>query len=99
MSTTAIAQGSTVLVTGVNGYIGSHVADQLLLAGYKVRGTARDASKVKWVQDVFDKKYGAGKFEGIIVPNMTAEGAYDDAVKGAVLHLRFIFVVLQLHGY
>lgn len=63
MSTpSAIPQGSTVLVTGVNGFVGSHVADQLLLAGYKVRGTARDATKTKWAQDLFDKKYGTEVF-------------------------------------
>jgi nucleoside-diphosphate-sugar epimerase len=30
-----------VLVTGIGGYVASHVADQLLKAGYKVRGTVR----------------------------------------------------------
>lgn len=92
MSTpSAIPQGSTVLVTGVNSFIGSHIADQLLLAGYKVRGAARDASKLKWVQDVSDKKYGPGKFEGAVVPNMSAEGAYDEAAKGVCfLYLRSI---------
>jgi nucleoside-diphosphate-sugar epimerase len=35
---------SKVLVTGVTGYVGAHVARQLLLHGYKVRGTVRDAS-------------------------------------------------------
>lgn len=29
-----IPKGSTVLVTGVTGFIASHVADQLLQAGY-----------------------------------------------------------------
>lgn len=35
----AIAPGSLTLVTGVNGFIGSHIADQLLSLGYRVRGT------------------------------------------------------------
>lgn len=86
MSThSAIPEGSTVLVTGVNGYIGSHVADQFLLAGYKVRGTARDASKANRMQELFDKKYGPGKFEGVVVQDMSAEGAYDEAIKGVAL--------------
>lgn len=42
----AIERGSALLVTGANGYIGSHVVDQLLAAGYRVRGTARDAKKL-----------------------------------------------------
>lgn len=37
-------KNAKVLVTGVTGYVGAHVAQQLLLHGYKVRGTVRDAS-------------------------------------------------------
>lgn len=33
-----------VLVTGVTGYVGSHVAHQLLLNGYQVRGSVRSTS-------------------------------------------------------
>lgn len=82
MSSFAIPLGSTVLVTGVNGFIGSHIADQLLLSGYKVRGTVRDASRAQWVQELFDAKYGSGKFELFVVPQMGVDGAFDDAVKG-----------------
>jgi len=42
--------GELVLVTGISGYVASHVADQLLKAGYKVRGTVRslkNEAKVK----------------------------------------------------
>ncbi|KAF8879115.1 hypothetical protein BD779DRAFT_1789028 [Infundibulicybe gibba] len=35
--------GKLVLVTGVSGFIAGHVADALLEAGYRVRGTARGA--------------------------------------------------------
>ncbi|KAL9008663.1 MAG: hypothetical protein Q9173_006235 [Seirophora scorigena] len=41
----AIPIGSLVLVTGISGCIGSHVADQLLQAGYRERGTVRDEIK------------------------------------------------------
>lgn len=78
----ALAKGSTILVTGANGFIASHVADQLLLAGYKVRGTARDEAKTKWVQELFDAKYGRGKCEAVVVPDMAAKGAFDEVVKG-----------------
>ncbi|KAJ7653909.1 NAD-P-binding protein [Mycena polygramma] len=87
-----IEQGSLVLVTGANGFIGSHVSDQLLAAGYNVRGTSRSTDKSKWLYDLFDKKYGPGRFEAVSVPDMIQEGAFDEAVKGVsgIVHLATI---------
>ncbi|OBT66250.1 hypothetical protein VE03_04340 [Pseudogymnoascus sp. 23342-1-I1] len=79
---TAFPQGSLVLVTGSNGYIGSHIADQVLRAGYHVRGTVRDASKVEWTTKLFAERHGAGKYSAVVVPDMAVEGAFDEAVKG-----------------
>ncbi len=76
-----IPPDSLILVTGANGYIGSHVCDQLLLAGYRVRGTARDDSKSQWLHDLFDKTYGPHRFESAIVPDMAKEDAFDEACK------------------
>lgn len=75
-------KGSWILVTGVNGYVASHTADQLLQHGYKVRGTVRNLSKNWWIKDLFDRKYGAGRFEIAQVEGMTSPGAFDHAVKG-----------------
>ncbi|KAL8709192.1 MAG: hypothetical protein Q9220_006072 [cf. Caloplaca sp. 1 TL-2023] len=85
----AILLDSLVLVTGISGYIGSHVADQLLQAGYRVRGSVRDESKAAWVTDLFVKRYGQGKVETVIVPDMASPGAFDEACKGtsAVAHV------------
>jgi len=80
--TSAIPKGSLVLVTGVNGYIGSHIADQLLEAEYRVRGTTRSAEKVKGLSVLWEQKYGPNKIEFVVVPEMSKEGAFDDAVKG-----------------
>ena len=82
-----IAPGSMILVTGANGYVASHVADQFLEAGYKVRGTVRDAKKSSWLQELFDQKYGPGKFETVVVEDMKVPGAFDEATKGSLLHL------------
>ncbi|KAK7716924.1 hypothetical protein SLS64_002467 [Diaporthe eres] len=78
----AVPKGSTVLVTGANGLLGSHIADQFLEYGYKVRGTVRDTEKNAWLQALFDKKYGKGSFELFKVADLTSEGAFDEAVKG-----------------
>lgn len=81
----AIPPGSTVLVTGANGFIGSHVADQLIQAGFLVRGTSRDTTKTAWMTEMFDKKYGKGKFEAVVVKDMAENGAFDEACKGTPL--------------
>lgn len=83
----AIPQGSWVLVTGISGFIASHLADKLLEAGYKVRGTTRDVKKSSWLTDLFDEKYGKGNFELFPVDDMAAEGAFDEAVKGKLFHV------------
>ena len=78
----AVAPGSLFLVTGVNGYIGSHVANELLACGYKVRGTVRDVKKATWAAEFFEKRYGKNNFESVIVPDVSIPGALDDVVKG-----------------
>jgi nucleoside-diphosphate-sugar epimerase len=87
-----IPKGSTVLVTGVNGYIASHVADKLLAAGFKVRGTVRSLHKADWVFERFDTLYGKGRFSCVEVPDMVADGAFDEAVKDmyGICHLASI---------
>lgn len=86
---TTIEKGSLVLVTGANGFIGSHCVDQLLAAGYNVRGTSRSADKAKWLDQYAEEKYGKGRFEAVSVPDMTQDNAFDEAVKGVqgILHV------------
>jgi nucleoside-diphosphate-sugar epimerase len=40
---------STVLITGVNGFIGSHVARRFLNSGHRVRGLARSTSDLRYL--------------------------------------------------
>jgi nucleoside-diphosphate-sugar epimerase len=80
----ALPVGSIILVTGVNGFIGSHVGDQILAAGYKVRGTVRDAKKNAWLSEFFDSRYGKDKFELVEIADLSASGALDETLKGTM---------------
>jgi len=85
-----IPKGSWVLVTGATGNVATQVAKQFLERGYKVRGTVRDLAKASWlVTDVFKTQADRGDFELIVVPDLAADHAFDDAVKGvsAIAHV------------
>lgn len=86
----AIPTGSRVLVTGVNGYVASHIAKQLLARGFKVRGTVRDLERTSWlVKDVFKAHADNGDFELVTIQDFTAEGVYDTAMQDvtAIAHV------------
>jgi nucleoside-diphosphate-sugar epimerase len=82
MPTVVIKPGATVFITGVNGLIGSYVAEQLLVRGYNVRGAVRSIEKTKWLREYFDGKGFDSKLELVEVPDMTIEGCYDDLLEG-----------------
>lgn len=75
-----IAKGEWVLVTGSNGYIGSHIVDVLLQEGYNVRGSVR--AEKPWLNKLFDERHGKGRFETVIVPSLSSESAFNEAAKG-----------------
>lgn len=90
---TAIPRGSWVLVTGANGLVACHTAKQFLERGFKVRGTVRDLIKSAWlVQDVFQSYADRGDFELAHVPDLAADHAFDESIKGvsAIAHIASI---------
>jgi nucleoside-diphosphate-sugar epimerase len=82
MPTLIIKPGATIFVTGVNGLIGSYVVEELLSRKYNVRGAVRDVKKVGWLKEYFDGKYDDARLELVEVPDMTADGCYDDLLEG-----------------
>ncbi|KAF7328348.1 NAD(P)-binding protein [Mycena venus] len=82
----AISTGK-VLVSGANGFIATWVVRTLLEQGFAVRGSVRSAEKCGHLRDIF-AAYGE-KFELVVVPDITQEGAFDEAVKGvdAIEHM------------
>ncbi|KAH8125322.1 hypothetical protein ACSS6W_004886 [Trichoderma asperelloides] len=79
---TIVPPGGLVLVSGVNGFIGSHIALNLVKLGYKVRGTVRSEDKAAWIKEAVAYYYPSASFEAVLVPDMTAAGAWDEFVKG-----------------
>ncbi|KAJ4259734.1 hypothetical protein NW762_007665 [Fusarium torreyae] len=92
-NTTAIPQGSWVLVTAANGYTGSHVVFELLKRGYKVRGTVRNLESSQWLlNDDFVAPYAKRGDLELVVADTSKPNDFDKAVKGvaAIIHVAII---------
>jgi len=94
-SNLALPLGSLVVVSGASGNIASHVIDQLLAAGYRVRGTVRSVKNKSWVEKHFTEKYGPDKISLCEVPDMGVPGAFDASMKGAAGFIHVATPVMQ----
>jgi nucleoside-diphosphate-sugar epimerase len=68
-----------VLLTGANGYLGSHILEQLLSKGFFVRSVVRSQAKAGQILQDFPNYTSQMDFG--IVPDMTVSGAFNDVVK------------------
>ncbi|HEX2403930.1 MAG TPA: SDR family oxidoreductase, partial [Acidimicrobiia bacterium] len=71
---------SPVLVTGASGFIGSHIVQQLLEGGYRVRGTVRDPVKARADGHLTSLSGAAERLE-LTGADLLTPGAFDDAVR------------------
>jgi len=73
-----------IFVTGASGFLGSHIVDQLLQSGYRVRAAARP-SKVEQLRSGYIT-YGKN-FEVVAIPDIASD-QFPEALKGvhAVIH-------------
>lgn len=78
----------TILITGASSFLGAHVLDAFFEAGYHVRAAVQSKDSMFKVIKTHGK-YGPDALTFIIVPDTTATGAYDEAVKGVdgVIHM------------
>ena len=70
-----------VLVTGVSGFIGSHVAARLLGKGYLVRGTVRNKAKGHKVVDALAKNGSDTTRLELVAADLGADAGWANAVK------------------
>lgn len=61
------------------------MVDQLLAAGYLVRGSVRSLERSSRLLDLMNLKYEFGRFELVKVGDMTREGAFNGAIQGFVV--------------
>lgn len=86
-----MASRRRVLITGANGYIAAQTVGRFLAAGWAVRGTVRDreSASARELAAHLAAETAAGVFELVMVPDIKAAGAFDEAVPGvqAIAHL------------
>ncbi len=85
---------SPVLVTGVTGYLGAEIAKQLLVAGYRVRGTTRDVARAHTAGYVSSIPGAEDRLE-LIEADLLDANAFDDAIVGCeyVMHVASPYVL------
>jgi nucleoside-diphosphate-sugar epimerase len=80
---------TTVLVTGISGFLAGHIAVQLLQQGYRVRGTVRTVAKRGSVEASL-RRGGAEDVEGVecVEADLLQDKGWDEAVSGCdyVIH-------------
>lgn len=70
-----------VLVTGLSGFIASHVAVKLLEQGYKVRGTVRNLAKGEKIAAKLLEAVESGAELELVEANLTSDAGWAEAVK------------------
>lgn len=81
--------GFKVLVTGASGYIAGHCIEQLLAAGYSVRGTLRSLGRTNTVERLRALAQGEPQRLELVEADLADDSGWDAAVAGCryVLHV------------
>jgi dihydroflavonol-4-reductase len=83
-----------VLVTGVSGFLGSHIAIEGIRRGYSIRGTVRTPEKISGVRAIFEKQKSEIVPE-IFLADLLQEEGWIKATHGcdAVMHVASPFLL------
>jgi dihydroflavonol-4-reductase len=85
-----------VLLTGINGYVGQHVAAELLRQGYEVIGTVRSRAKSESVKSALSKVVSIDKLS-LVEVDLLSDSGWDAAMVGCdfVAHVASPFSVAE----
>eukprot|EP01052_Picozoa_sp_SAG31_P001995 SAG31_NODE_67_length_28318_cov_6.493674_13_plen_301_part_00 len=93
----AVTAGATVAVTGASGFIGSHVCNLLLEAGFMVRAVVRDPTNAEKTKHLTDMAIGdaEGKLQ-LYSGDLLQQGSFDEAFAGAdaVVHTAAVVAIV-----
>ena len=83
-----------VLVTGISGFLGLHIAAEGLRRGYSIRGTVRSEAQKKEVINLFSSLMPDGHVE-ICLANLLQSEGWDKAVEGCdgIMHVASPFIL------
>ena len=78
---------SLIFITGATGFIGSHVVNQSLAAGYKVRMSVRKEEQISTLRKIFSKDLANVDF--VVIPDFTSPNRFSKALEDVthVFHL------------
>lgn len=83
-----------ILVSGISGFIGSHIAMEGIRRGYAIRGTVRTESKKEGVQAIF-RKYSPENLPEIFIADLLKSEGWLEAADGCdgVIHVASPFLI------